>query len=87
MHSIKRRKANWTGRFLRMDCLLEHVIEGKAGGRIQVTERLGRRRKQLLVDFKEKRGSRKSKEEARGRTVWITHFGRGCGPVVTQTAE
>jgi len=27
------------------------------------------------------------KEEALDRTVWRTRFGRGCGPVVRQTAE
>ena len=28
LQTIKRRKANWIGHTLRMNCLLEHVIEG-----------------------------------------------------------
>jgi hypothetical protein len=27
LHTIKRRKANWIGHFLRRNCLLKHVIE------------------------------------------------------------
>ena len=38
--------------------------------------------KQLLDDFKEKRGYRKLKEEALYRTLWRTRFGRVFGPVV-----
>ena len=49
--------------------------------------RRGRRRKQHLNDFKEKRRSLKMTEEARGNTLWRTRFGRGCGPVVRQTAQ
>jgi hypothetical protein len=51
-HTIKRRKANWTGNILRRNCIVKHAIEG----RIEVTGRRGRRRKQLLDDVKEKRG-------------------------------
>jgi hypothetical protein len=50
VHTIKRRKANWIGHILRRYCLLKHVIEGKVEG----TGRRGRRRKQLLVELKEK---------------------------------
>jgi hypothetical protein len=38
---------------LRRNCLLEQVIEGKIAGRVEVTERRGRRRKQLLDDLRE----------------------------------
>jgi hypothetical protein len=62
------------------------VIEGKLGGRIEMTGRRGRRRKQLLNDLKEKRRYWKLKEEALDRTLWRTSFGRGYGPVVRQTA-
>jgi hypothetical protein len=55
LHTIKRRKANWIGHILRRNCLLKHVIEGKLDGRIEMTRRRGRRRKQLLDDLKEKR--------------------------------
>jgi hypothetical protein len=55
LHTVKRRKANWIGHVLRRNCLLKQVIEGKLEGRMEVTGRRGRRRKQLLYDFKEKR--------------------------------
>jgi hypothetical protein len=50
--TIERRTAIWFGHILRRNCLLKHVIEGV----IEVTERTGRRRKQLLGDLKKKRG-------------------------------
>jgi hypothetical protein len=55
VHTIKRRKANWICHILRRNCLLKHVIEGKVEGRIDMTGRRGRRRKQLLDDLKGKR--------------------------------
>jgi hypothetical protein len=55
VHTIKRRKANWIGHILRRNCLLKHVIEGKLEGRLEMTGRRARRRKQLLDDLKEKR--------------------------------
>jgi hypothetical protein len=63
------------------------VIEGKPEGRIEMTGRRGRRRKQLLDDLKEKRRYWKLKEEELDRTLWRTRFGRGYGPVVRQTTE
>jgi hypothetical protein len=48
LHTIKRREANWIGHILRRNCLMKHIIEGKIEGRTEVTERRGRRRKQLL---------------------------------------
>jgi hypothetical protein len=38
-----------------MNCLLKQEIEAKLEGRIDMTGRRGRRRKQLLDDLKEKR--------------------------------
>jgi hypothetical protein len=87
LHTIKRRKANWIGHILRRNCLLKHVIEGKLEGRIEMTGRRGRRRKQLLDDLKENRGYWKLKEEALDRSQWRSRFGRGYGPVVRQTTE
>jgi hypothetical protein len=87
VHTIKRRKANWIGHILCRNCLLKHVIEGKIEGRIEMTGRRGRRRKQLLDDINEKRKYWKLKEEALDRTLWRTHFGRGYGPVVRQTTD
>jgi hypothetical protein len=65
------------GHIMRRNCLLKHVIEGKLEGRIEMTERRGTRRKQLLDDLKEKRKYWKLKEEALDRTLWRTRFGRG----------
>jgi hypothetical protein len=63
------------------------VIEGKLEGRIEMTGRRGRGRKQLLDDLKEKKRYWKLKEEALDLTLWRTRFGRGYGPVVRQTTE
>jgi hypothetical protein len=63
------------------------VIEGKLEGRIEMTGRRGRRRKQLLDDLKDKRRYWELKEEALDRTLWRTRFGRGYGPFVRQNAE
>jgi hypothetical protein len=87
LHTIKRRKANLIGHILRRNCLLKHVIEGKLEGRIEMTGRRGRRRKQLLDGLKEKGRYWKLKEEALDRILWRTRFGRGYGPVVRQTTE
>jgi len=40
---------------LRRNVLIEHVTEGKVEGRIDVTGRRGRRRKELVDDLKETR--------------------------------
>jgi hypothetical protein len=81
LHTIKR-SANWIGYILRRNCLLQHTIEGKIEGRIEVTERQGRRCKHLLDDCKEKTGYWKLKEEALDHTMWRTHFGKAYVPVV-----
>ena len=67
--------------------LLKRVSESKIEGRIEVTGRRERRRKQLLNDLKEKKGYWKLKEEALDRTVWRTCFGRENGLVVRQTVN
>jgi hypothetical protein len=36
LHTIKRRKANWLGHILRMNCILKHVTERKVEGWIEV---------------------------------------------------
>jgi hypothetical protein len=46
----------------------------------------GRRRKQLLVDIKERGEYRKLKAVVLDRTVWRSLLGRGYGPVIRQTA-
>jgi uncharacterized membrane protein YgaE (UPF0421/DUF939 family) len=87
LRTIKRRKANWIGHIWHRNCLLKHVIEGKIEGRIEMTGKRGRRRKQLLDDLMEKRRYCKLKEEALDRILWRTRFGRGCGLLVRQTTE
>jgi hypothetical protein len=44
------------GHILRRNCLVKQVIEGKIKGEMEVTRRLGRRRRKLLDDLSEKRG-------------------------------
>jgi hypothetical protein len=58
----KKRNAPSIGHISRGNCLLKQVIEGKIEGRVEVTGRRGRRRKQQLDDLKETRGYWKLKE-------------------------
>ena len=69
LHEIRKRKANWIGHILRINCLLKQVIEGKIKGEMEVTRRRRRRRKKLLDDLKDRRGY-DLKEEALDRTMW-----------------
>jgi hypothetical protein len=87
LHTRERRQANWIGHILRRNCLLRHVIEGKLDGRIEMTGKRWRRRKQLLDDLTIKIRYWKLKEEALDRTLWRIRFGSGYGPVVRQTTE
>jgi hypothetical protein len=70
LNAIKKKKANWICHILRRNCLLKHVTEGKVQGRIEVKERLGRRRKQLFYDLKETGRYWTLKEEALDYTLW-----------------
>jgi len=54
---------------------------------LEVMERRGRRRKQLLDNLKEKTGYWKLKAEARGRAMWVTRFERSCGHVARLIKE
>jgi hypothetical protein len=85
LQTIQTRKANWLGHILRRNCFLKHVIEENIEERTEITERRGRRRKQLMDDLKEKGGRCKLKVEALDRTMYRTCFGRGYGPAVRQT--
>jgi hypothetical protein len=86
LHEISKWKADWIGHILRRKCLLQRIIEGKIKGGLEVTGRRGRRRKKLLDDLKERRGTH-LKEEAVDRTVWRNRFGGSFGPVVRQNTE
>jgi hypothetical protein len=87
VRGIKRKRTDWIGHNLHTNCLLKRVIKGKIKGSIKVTERRGRRRKQLLDDLKENKGCWKLKEEALDRILWSARFGRGYGSAVRQIAE
>jgi hypothetical protein len=73
--------AKWISHIVCRNFLLKHIIEGKVEGRIYVTGRRVRRRKQLLDDVTERGGYCKLKEEMLDRTLWKTRFGREYGPV------
>jgi hypothetical protein len=45
-------KANWSGHFLRMHCLLKHVVQGNVEGKAKGTGRRVGGHKQLLEDLK-----------------------------------
>jgi hypothetical protein len=62
-------KANWLCLILLGKCLLNHAIERKIEGRIELTGRRGRRLKQLLDDLKKMGVSWTLKEEELDRTV------------------
>ena len=70
---------------MRLNCLLNHITEGKIEGGKAVTGRQGRRRKKQLDDYQERIGYCKFSEETLDRTVWRTRYRKGYGPVVKQT--
>jgi len=59
----KKRKTIWIGHIWRRNCLVKHVTEGKIKGRIEVTGRRRRRRKQTLDDLKERENSEHCKRK------------------------
>jgi len=65
------KKAKSIGKILHVNCLLNNIIEGKIEGRIKVTGRQGRRRKQLIT---ENISYCELKEEALVRSSWKTGF-------------
>jgi hypothetical protein len=79
LHTVKRRKADWTGHILRRNCGPKHVVGGRIEGKIEVRVRWGRRCKQLLDDLKDTIRYWKLQEPAPDRTVWATGLGRRCG--------
>jgi hypothetical protein len=87
VNTTKRRKAKWIGHILRRNYLLEHVIDGKIKGRIEVTGRQGRRGKQPLYDLKGMRGHSKLEKGALGRTLWRIRLGRDYGTVGRHMTE
>jgi hypothetical protein len=57
VHTVKWRETNWISHILRRNCLLKHVIKGQIEGRVEVTGRRGRKRKQIPYVIKEKWGT------------------------------
>jgi hypothetical protein len=57
LYTTKRRKTNWIGHILRRNCLLTHAIERKVEGKIKVTGRGERRRKQVLDDLSKRKNT------------------------------
>ena len=51
LHEISKRNANWIGRFMPINSLLQGVIERKIKGGIEVTGIRERRRRELLDDL------------------------------------
>ena len=43
LHTIKRRKANWIGHILHVNCLVKHVIEGEIGGKDKSDRKTGKK--------------------------------------------
>ena len=87
LRTINKRKAEWIGHIFRRSCFLEHVTEGNVEGRIEVTARRGRNRKQILDDFWKIEDTVNWK-----RTHWIAlcgglAFERVCGPIVRQNTK
>jgi hypothetical protein len=56
LYIISGREGNWIGLIWHRIYFLKQVIGGKLEGKIEVTGRRERRRKQLLDDLEEKRG-------------------------------
>jgi hypothetical protein len=70
LQTIHRRKTKWIGHILFRNRLLKHVFEEKIDGMIEVTERRGRKCKQLLDDLRENGSCWKLNEEALDRTLF-----------------
>jgi hypothetical protein len=83
--TIKRRKCIWVDHIFVMNCLLKHIIEGKAEGRIEVSWRSGR--KQVLDDCRESKEYWKLQQKASDRALWRTRFGSRYWPAVRQALE
>jgi hypothetical protein len=54
LQTVTGRKAKWTGHILNRNCLLKHVNEGKIEGRIEVTERQGRKRRHYCTTLRKR---------------------------------
>ena len=83
LYEIRKRRANWIGHILHINCLLKEVIEGK----MEVTKIRRRRSRKLLDDLKDRRGYSHLMEEALDRTMWRNRFGGDFEPVVRQNTE
>jgi hypothetical protein len=73
LNNILRVEANWIGHILRRNCLLHDAIEGQITG----VKGVGKRRTQLLDDFRNRRRYWEPKEEAEDRKRWKRQFING----------
>jgi hypothetical protein len=80
LHTTKRRKDDWIGHILHRNCLLKHNIEGKIG-RLEVTGKQDDISSYWL-NLRKQEDTGNWKEEVLDRIMYITHFGKGYGPVV-----
>jgi len=76
--ALKTRTSDWIGPILHRNFFLKHVLEGKTEGRIDMTGRRRRRRKQVLYKLQQTRGYWKLKEDARDGSLWRSRFGSSC---------
>jgi hypothetical protein len=76
LHTIKIKKAKWSGHILLRNCILKHVTEAKIGG-TGVAGKRGRRHKRLLDDLMEKRKILET-ENSHWKKLW-TCCKRDCG--------
>ena len=84
-HTIKRKKPDWIGHILRMNCLQKHVIEEMTG---QIEGKIRRRKRNKPLDgLKENKMYWSLRQEALVRTLCRTHFARGNGPVLRQIVQ
>jgi hypothetical protein len=67
--------------------ILMMIVMWDDKGEMEVTRRLGRTRRKLLVDLKDRRGYSHLKDEALDRTTWRNRFGGYFEPVVRQNTE
>jgi hypothetical protein len=72
------------GYILHRNRLLKHERKDR---RIEVKERIGRRRKLIVDELKEMTVYWNLKEKFLDHILWRTGFGRGSKPIFRQTAE
>jgi hypothetical protein len=78
---MKRRTVRWIGHIICRKCLLKHNVEGKIEEGTEFTVRRGRRCRQLMDDFKNRRALEIERGSTRSHSVAIWHWKRLCTSV------